>query len=616
MGVCFSLTSISLVAASHPESLLTAAAQLGGKIAQLDSAIAGERQVIAALRGAWSGSAADAAVARAERHLAELQGLRGRMLACQAALQRGGAQLSSTRTGLLSVVSALRALGWQVADDGTCTAPPFLPPAFTGLARAWTALIKRLLELFDEIDRETAESVRAAVGVSPSQQPPGAPPPPQIPAAGTAPEDVKKWWDSLPQEQKDRYVAEHPAELGNLNGIPAEIRDKVNQAVMNDDLNRVREVAGRHGVSEDEVIKDPAKYGLTQDDATRFYNARRTDEGLTHQRGSDPKNPRPVMLWGYQPMADNGQGRAAIAIGNPDKARNTAVIVPGTGSSVRDGWLADGHNDAINLYDQSALADPDDPTAVIMWMGYDAPDGFTDLRIANPDLARQGGALLAADVNGLSATHEGSSHVTVIGHSYGSTTVADAFAGSGMRANDAVLIGCPGTDLAKSAADFHLDGGKVYVGSASTDPVSWLGTPGAIPANVLNQQLGYPVGPYAGLGTDPAGDAYGSVRFDAEVAGHGGLSTHDHSHYYDMGSESLRAMTDIASGNADRLEGDGLLAEGRRQPHISTPDHVDLPFGIDIPLPHIDSDIPGSPAFIDPQAERSGSSVTTDHEYK
>ncbi|MCX2710460.1 alpha/beta hydrolase [Mycolicibacterium sp. J2] len=610
------MASVSQVAASQPATLLTAAAQLGAAITRLDSAIAGQRQVIAALRGSWTGSAADAAVARAERQIADMEQLRGRLVACQAALQRGGAQLSSARAGLLSIVSGLRALGWRVADDGTCTPPPFLPPVFAGLGRAWTAVVQKLLDLYDEIDRETADAVRAAAGGMVGRQPPGAPAPPQIPAAGTKPEDVKKWWDGLTPEQRQRYLAEHPAELGNLNGIPAEVRDKVNQAVMNDDLNRVREVAGRNGISEDDVLKDPARYGLTAEDATRFYNARRTSEGLAHQRGADPENPRPVLLWGYQPLADNGQGRAAIAIGNPDKARNTAVIVPGTGSSVRDGWLADGHDDAIKLYEQSWLADPDDPTAVIMWMGYDAPDGFTDPRVANPDLARYGGSLLAADVNGLSATHEGASHVTVIGHSYGSTTVADAFAGSGMRANDAVLIGSPGTDLAKSAADFHLDGGKMYVGSASTDPVSWIGTPGAIPANVLNQQLGYPVGLQAGLGADPAGDEFGSVRFRAEVAGHGGWSVHDHSHYYDMGSESLRAMTDIASGNADRLAGDGLLADARRQPHITTPSHVELPFGIDIPLPHLDSDIPGSPAFIDPEAQRAGSSVTTEHEYK
>lgn len=610
------MASVSEVAASRPETLLTAAAQLGGKIGELESAIAGQRRVIAALRGSWAGTAADAAVARGERHIADMELLRGRLLACQAALQRGGAQLSSARTGLLSIVSGLRAQGWRVADDGTCTPPLNVTRVFAVLAQAWTAIVKKLLDLYDDIDRATADAVRAAADGAAPQQPAGPPPPPQIPAAGTKPDDVKKWWDGLTAEQRQKYLADHPAELGNLNGIPAEVRDKVNQAVMNDDLSRVRDVAGRNGVSEDDVLKDPAKYGLTAEDATRFYNARRTSEGLAHQRGSDPENPRPVLLWGYQPLADNGQGRAAIAIGNPDKARNTAVIVPGTGSSVRDGWLADGHDDAIKLYDQSQLADPDDPTAVIMWMGYDAPDGFTDPRVANPDLARYGGALLAADVNGLSATHEGASHVTVIGHSYGSTTVADAFAGSGMRANDAVLIGSPGTDLAKSAADFHLDGGKVYVGAASTDPVSWIGTPGPIPANVLNQQLGYPVGLQAGLGTDPAGDEFGSVRFRAEVAGHGGWSVHDHSHYYDMGSESLRAMTDIASGNSDRLTDDGLLADARRQPHITTPSHVELPFGIDVPLPHIDSDIPGTPAFIDPEADRAGSSVTTEHEYK
>ncbi len=63
------------------------------------------------------------------------------------------------------------------------------------------------------------------------------------------------------------------------------------------------------------------------------------------------------MLWVYDPLAFNGQGKVAIAIGNPDYARNTAAIVPGTGSSVAQGWMT-GHDDAINLYDQTLAADP------------------------------------------------------------------------------------------------------------------------------------------------------------------------------------------------------------------------------------------------------------------
>jgi pimeloyl-ACP methyl ester carboxylesterase len=75
-------------------------------------------------------------------------------------------------------------------------------------------------------------------------------------------------------------------------------------------------------------------------------------------------------------------------------------------------------------------------------------------------MARTGGQALAADVNAFAVTHQGApTHMTVVGHSYGSTTVSDAAAGFGMHADDVVLVGSPGTDLAHSAADFHLSPG-------------------------------------------------------------------------------------------------------------------------------------------------------------
>ncbi|WP_284235015.1 alpha/beta hydrolase [Mycobacterium antarcticum] len=608
--------SVSTVESSDPTSLTTAASELGSSIVRLDAVIADQRRALDDLESSWQGEASTAALARGEADLQKQIALRGRLQALQSALNSGGSQLSSARDAVLTVVNGLRAVGWQVADDGTATPPPWFPSHLAIMAAPFTAIIRRLLDLFDTIDRQTAAAIRAATAAVPPSVPGTAPASTEILPPGTPPEDVNAWWTSLSPQQRDRLIAEHPPQLGNLNGVPAGVRDQVNQAVMNDDLLPVDDVAQRNGVATDEVVNDPAAYGLSRVDATRYMNAVQAKRGLDHQRGGEAGDPnvRPVMLWAYDPTADGGQGRAAISIGNPDTAQNTAVIVPGTGSSLRDGWLSDGHDDGVHLYDQSALGNPDEATAVISWMGYDAPDSFTDPRIATPWLARDGGNLLAADVNGLSSTHLGTSHATVIGHSYGSTTVADAFAGSGMRANDAVLIGSPGTDLAKSAADFHLDGGQLYVGAASTDPVSWLGTPGSGATNWLNQQLGSPFGPLAGLGTDPAGDAYGSTRFHAEVRGADGLAFTDHSHYYDSGSESLRAMVDVASGNADRLDDAGPLAEGRHQPHVSTPDHVDTPFG-PVPIPHVDIDVPGSPAIIDREADRPGSSVTTDHSY-
>ncbi|WP_020101290.1 alpha/beta hydrolase [Mycobacterium sp. 360MFTsu5.1] len=612
--------TVSRVRAAKPATMLDAADDVRATSAALEIVIGVERGQLANLKANWHGAAADAAAAKARQLIDDQEAYRSRLDKLAKALTEGGQQLGAVRTTLLELVDTAMKFGFGVSDDGVVTPQQWLIGQLSQLkewAAGMTTAIQGLLQTFDVADAAAAAAIdAAATGPKPGPQVTVDGQPIQIPSPDTKPEDVAKWWSSLTPEQRQALIARHPPELGNLNGIGATVRDQVNQQVMNDDLNRVRDVANRNHVSEDDVLKDPARYGLTQTDATRFYNARRTSEGLAHQRGDDPKTPRPVMLWGYQPEADNGQGRAAICIGNPDTATNTTVIVPGTGSSVRDGWLADGHDDAIKMYEQAARADPGRSTAVMMWMGYDAPDAFSDPRIANPTLARQGGDLLAADVNGLSATHLGTSHVTVIGHSYGSTTVADACAGSGMRANDVVLIGSPGTDLAKSAADFHVNGGQVYVGAASTDPVTWLGSPGPAAAQWINSELGYPVGPVAGLGSDPAADGFGATRFRAEVAGQESWAFGDHSRYYDMGSESLRAMTDIASGHSERLATDGLLAAERDKPVISTPDHIDLPFGIDLPVPHVDIPVPGVPAIDDPEADRPGNTVTRDHDYK
>lgn len=460
-----------------------------------------------------------------------------------------------------------------------------------------------------------------------------------IPPPDASPDGVKRWWDSLSANQQRRLIDEHPHELGNLNGIPGEGRDAVNQAAMNDDLRRVEDIARQRGLDPQalrdsalhnrdvDVFTHPDAYGLCATDITRYQNAVKTNEFLERDERSDAPRGLPVMLWAYDPLAFSGKGRAAIAIGNPDKSRNTAVIVPGTNSSVRGGWMSDGTDDAMNLYEQSSKADPQHPTAVLAWMGYDAPEfgqprwqqAITDPaeleQVGTPWRARQAGALLAADVNGLATTHDGPTraHVTVLGHSYGSTTVADAFAHSGMRANNAVLTGCPGTDLARGAADFHLDGGRLYVGAASTDAISWIGETGSGLPNGLNETLGGPVGPVAGLGSDPAHAGFGAVRFRAEVAGSHSVMPWftDHSHYYDVGSEALHNMTAIVTGHGDRLAGEDMLAPERVQARIALPLQVHTPLGT-VSLPHIGMQLP---VTVDPEWDRPTRSVTNGHSF-
>lgn len=625
--------SISTVRASQPDRLVDAAEAMGRKHAEAHAIIAGEGELLSLLQERWSGDAASTAIAEGLKDIAEQERIARRLLNLHSALQNGGMQLGALRDALLDLVATTEKFGFAVSDDGTVTPQQWLVGRFLdGLADKLTGFLQKMLQLFTDLDENTASAIDQAAG------PDIASPPVtvageqvQIPSPDTDPADVKQWWDSLTDQQRLELIAQHPPILGNLNGIPAEVRDDVNIAVMDDDLDRVEDVAARNHVPVDEVTANPGRYGLSENDITRYHNAGRTQDGLLHQLGAPDdetrryseigeqerrdKNWRPTMLWAYDPQAFDGKGRAAVSIGNPDKAANTAVIVPGTSASVRDGWLSDGHNDAMNLYDQSLLADPSDPTAVMSWMGYDTPESFTDPNIATAGLARTGGDTLAWDVNSFSVTHEAGvpQHVTVAGHSYGSTTVADAFANSGMRADDAILLGSPGTDVATSAADFGLRDGRVYIGDASTDPVGWLGQMGTTTPSELNESLGNMMGPSAGLGTDPAFEDFGATRFRAEVPGADMLDPDDHSYYYTPGSESLRSITEIVTGNSDRLDDLDLLAQPRTELSVTTPQSVDLPIVGEVPLPHLDVE---TPVIYDPEWNRSGESVTDDHGYR
>jgi hypothetical protein len=378
----------------------------------------------------------------------------------------------------------------------------------------------------------------------------------QIPPPGTSAEDVHKWWTSLTPADRQRLLAEHPDQLGNLNGVPVDARSEVNEAVMNDDLHRVEDAAKNNGVSVNDVLSNPDKYGLTPTSIMRYNNAVQTRNGLnTASQAEDPwgRHP-PVFLLKYQPDAFGGEGAGAIAIGNPDTAANTAVLVKGLSTGVREGTLS--NPDGLRLYQESARADWGKETAVVMWVGYDAPHSVTDPGLYEPNMARAGAHLLAPDVNALSVTHLGApAHMTVVGHSYGSTVVSDAAAAYGMHTDDVVLVGSPGTDLARSAAAFNLPpGGHLYVGAASGDAVTWA--PGHVTLGHGGPSLG-------GLGDDPSVDGFGATRFEAENPHYTGDPLYDHSHYFDDGSESLFSMADVVSGHGDALQHDGMTAHHR-----------------------------------------------------
>ncbi len=106
----------------------------------------------------------------------------------------------------------------------------------------------------------------------------------------------------------------------------------------------------------------------------------------------------------YQPDAFNGEGAAAIAMGNPDKAANTTFLVKGLGSGVKEGTLS--NPDGVRLYEEANRADWNKDTSVVMWVGYDAPNDPSDPGLYEPNMARTGGQALAGDVNAMAVTHK------------------------------------------------------------------------------------------------------------------------------------------------------------------------------------------------------------------
>ncbi|QQQ76218.1 hypothetical protein IOD16_35220 [Saccharothrix sp. 6-C] len=368
-----------------------------------------------------------------------------------------------------------------------------------------------------------------------------------VPGPGADPKQVAAWWKSLTKEQQDELLRTRFQELGQLRGLPSGVLDQANRMRIADDLQRfgaqrdqldtqmaerARELGLDPGNSDDltKLLNDERYASLNeqrQEAATKAENARKAADSLENaeqiavKKGWDESD---VRLLAYDPYGPRGDGGMAVAYGDPDTADNLAVCVPGTGSDLGGFGL----DQAANLREQMGA----NGNATIQWLGYDAP-GWAPGEVDNPAQAREGGANLVADVDGYRAAAEAAGrdpHVTVIGHSYGSTTVG--YAGmNGLAADDIAFVGSPGVG-ASNVDQLSAGPGHVYVGATEHDPVvqgtssSWF------------TEDGSSVGPYD--------DRFGARTFGTTD---GTSLLGAHSEYYTKGSESVQNLARIATGD-------------------------------------------------------------------
>ncbi|PKV85989.1 alpha/beta hydrolase [Streptomyces sp. TLI_146] len=328
---------------------------------------------------------------------------------------------------------------------------------------------------------------------------------------GKDPQQTADWWAGLHIEDREMYLAAYPEQLGTMDGLPAGARNTANRTNLDMQLN---DYALREG-------------SLGYHDRYLYGSLSKLKDKLDQADAAPPDRQLYLLKYGL-----SKDGTAVVSVGNPDTAKHTAVFVPGTSHQLDSvGGDIDRAGDLQSAAGRWNGTSGTKDVAVVSWLDYNAPELNTDsvgsadlsLGIASDHRAKEGAERLRDFTHGLRAAHQGDqpTHLTVLGHSYGSTTVGAAdVGGDGLGADDAVVLGSPGLTV-KRADQLHMDPRHLWVGAASDDLVS----------NVLSG---------ASLGADPKDPGFGAQRMYVDTSGHSG--------YWDGGSQSLENQGRIIAG--------------------------------------------------------------------
>ncbi|MEO8095352.1 MAG: alpha/beta hydrolase [Pseudolysinimonas sp.] len=336
----------------------------------------------------------------------------------------------------------------------------------------------------------------------------------QLIASPPAATQVTNWWGLLDLATRNELRAASPVLVGNLDGIPYQIRDLANRALLKDTMSQLRStIAGESG----RTVVENAKVQL------------KMLQSISDALGSPTSaSPHRSLLT----LDVNGQGKAAIVLGDLRTATYVSYLVPGMFFTIEN-QMGDWVNAAGNLYDEElswlTLLDPDaanKSVATVAWIGYHTPNLTNVGGIQNADEGRDS---LASAIEGLQAVRKGNEpYTTIIAHSYGSTAALMALTEYDFSVDALAMVGSPGS-AAKSVADLHVRPGHVWVGEAAWDPI--------------------PNSSY--FGSDPGSKGYGAKSMGVG----GGLDslTHHllqastgHNEYFSAGTESMRNFALIA----------------------------------------------------------------------
>lgn len=341
---------------------------------------------------------------------------------------------------------------------------------------------------------------------------------PPIPQ-GRPPAEVKQWWDSLSAGERESLLFARPEVLGNLDGVPAEARDRANRVALAEHKAALTEQ--QHLLEAKGEMRTDAEDALLTDVSGKLAGIEAIEQRIAVQPAGTP----PAFLLGFD---TTGPGHAIVAVGNPDAAANVATYVPGVSNDLSG--IGGGIQRADRMFD-AATRYGSTSTSVISWFGYDTPSSPFVPAAWGDDAAKAGAPKLNSFQDGLRATHQAPpSRNTVVAHSYGSVVAGEAAQrGDGLAVDNLVAVGSPGMDVGR-AADLHLaPGGQVWASQAHNDPIPDL----AYDAGALH-------------GPPPTMRGFGARGFDSGWGGWNPLTAH--SNYWADDSPALRNMGKIIAG--------------------------------------------------------------------
>lgn len=314
--------------------------------------------------------------------------------------------------------------------------------------------------------------------------------------AATSPEEVARLWLENPELQQE-LIANHPAIIGNLDGVPFDVRAAVNAARL------------------DELLETEPE-GPHRDDLEAILRALNAEATLAPN------------LISFDPDGSE-QVTAAIAYGDLSTAAEINTLIPGMNGNVHD----------LQAWGESARAlnsSVGQGSATVVWFGYDTP-GF--LEEPAMDRAQDGAASLRSYLLAVHALSP-EADVNVIAHSYGSTTAALAIGSQpdGLGVTSLIAVGSAGFPNDPTVVE-NLTNGKppqIYATISEDDAVARVGR-GTAP--------GHPVSPERLPGTTVF-DSDGGVSASGEslpaATGHDALGP---GAYLEPGSESFYNVSEV-----------------------------------------------------------------------